>query len=53
MFIPKAIYYEARVRMSMNPQEIINKVESGTSRLDNRIKAMKKYFPNVEILYIV
>ena len=30
------------VRMSMNPQEIINKVEFGTSRLDNRIKAINK-----------
>lgn len=30
------------VRMSMNPQEIINRVEFGTSRLDNRIKAINK-----------
>lgn len=30
------------VRMSMNPQEIINKVEFGTSRLDGRIKAINK-----------
>ena len=30
------------VRMSMNPQEIINKVEFGTSRLENRIKAINK-----------
>jgi len=30
------------VRMSINPQEIINRVEFGTSRLDNRIKAINK-----------
>ena len=30
------------VRMSMNPKEIINRVEFGTSRLDNRIKAINK-----------
>ena len=30
------------VRMSMNPEEIINKVEFGTSRLNNRIKAINK-----------
>ena len=30
------------VRMSVNPDEIINKVEFGTSRLDNRIEAINK-----------
>ena len=30
------------VRMSMNPEEIINKVEFGTSRLNNRIEAINK-----------
>jgi len=30
------------VRMSMNPDEIINKVEFGTSRLKNRIEAINK-----------
>ena len=30
------------VRMSMNPEEIINKVEFGTSRLEQRIKAINK-----------
>ncbi len=30
------------VRMSMNPEDIINKVEFGTSRLDNRIEAINK-----------
>lgn len=30
------------VRMSVNPEEIINKVEFGTSRLDGRIKAINK-----------
>ncbi len=30
------------VRMSVNPQEIINKVEFGTSRLDSRINAINK-----------
>lgn len=30
------------VRVSMNPQEIINKVEFGTSRLEGRIKAINK-----------
>ena len=32
------------IRMSLNPQEIITKVEIGTSNLKNRIKAMKKLF---------
>lgn len=30
------------VRMSMNPEEIINRVEFGTSRLNERIKAINK-----------
>ena len=30
------------VRMSVNPEEIINKVEFGTSRLDGRIKAINQ-----------
>ena len=30
------------IRMSVNPEEIINKVEFGTSRLKNRIKAINK-----------
>ena len=30
------------VRMSLNPEEIINKVEFGTSRLNNRINAINK-----------
>lgn len=30
------------VRMSMNPEEIINRVEFGTSRLNNRIEAINK-----------
>lgn len=30
------------VRMSVNPEEIINKVEFGTSRLENRVKAINK-----------
>ena len=30
------------VRMSLNPAEIINKVEFGTSRLENRIEAINK-----------
>ncbi|MGN1270873.1 MAG: SPL family radical SAM protein [Clostridia bacterium] len=30
------------IRMSMNPEEIINKVEFGTSRLNNRIEAINK-----------
>ena len=30
------------VRMSLNPEELINRVEFGTSRLKNRIKAIKK-----------
>lgn len=30
------------VRMSLNPKEIIDKVEFGTSRLDERIKALNK-----------
>ena len=30
------------VRMSVNPDEIINKIEFGTSRLDNRINAINK-----------
>ena len=30
------------IRMSMNPEEIINKVEFGTSRLKNRIEAINK-----------
>ncbi len=30
------------VRMSLNPEEIINKVEFGTSRLKNRIQAINK-----------
>ena len=30
------------VRMSVNPEEIINKVEFGTSKLDNRIEAINK-----------
>ncbi|MDO5557587.1 MAG: spore photoproduct lyase [Clostridia bacterium] len=30
------------IRMSVNPQEIIKKVEFGTSSLDNRIKAINK-----------
>ena len=30
------------IRMSVNPEEIINKVEFGTSRLDGRIKAINK-----------
>lgn len=30
------------VRMSLNPEEIINKVEFGTSRLKNRIEAINK-----------
>lgn len=30
------------IRMSMNPQEVINKVEFGTSRLDGRIQAINK-----------
>lgn len=30
------------IRMSMNPEEIINKVEFGTSRLNNRIRAINK-----------
>ena len=38
------------IRMSLNPEEIINKVEFGTSRLDNRIKAINKL---IEAGYIV
>lgn len=38
------------VRMSLNPEEIINKVEFGTSRLDDRIKAINKL---IEAGYIV
>lgn len=30
------------IRMSVNPEDIINKVEFGTSRLDGRIKAINK-----------
>ena len=30
------------IRMSMNPEEIINRVEFGTSRLEERIKAINK-----------
>lgn len=30
------------IRMSINPEEIINKVEFGTSRLDRRIEALNK-----------
>ncbi len=30
------------IRMSVNPKEIINKVEFGTSRLENRVKAVNK-----------
>lgn len=30
------------IRMSVNPQEVINKVEFGTSRLKNRIEAINK-----------
>ena len=30
------------IRMSMNPEEIINRVELGTSRLENRIEAINK-----------
>ena len=30
------------VRMSLNPAELINKIEFGTSRLDNRIDALNK-----------
>ena len=30
------------VRMSVNPEEIINKVEFGTSRLENRVNAINK-----------
>ncbi len=30
------------VRMSVNPEEIINKVEFGTSRLKGRIEAINK-----------
>lgn len=30
------------VRMSLNPEEIINKIEFGTSRLNNRIQAINK-----------
>lgn len=30
------------IRMSMNPEEIINKVEFGTSRLKNRVEAINK-----------
>ena len=30
------------IRMSVNPEEIINRVEFGTSRLDGRIKAINK-----------
>lgn len=30
------------IRMSVNPDEIINKIEFGTSKLDNRIKAINK-----------
>lgn len=30
------------VRMSVNPQEIISKIELGTSRLDNRLEAINK-----------
>mgnify|MGYP000207101421 CR=1 FL=1 len=30
------------IRMSVNPEEIINRVELGTSRLENRIKAINK-----------
>ncbi len=30
------------VRMSVNPEEIINKVEFGTSRLNSRIEAINK-----------
>jgi len=30
------------IRMSVNPQEIISKIELGTSRLDNRIEAINK-----------
>ena len=38
-------------RMSVNPEEIINKVEFGTSRLRGRIEAINKYVykgPNVQ-----
>ena len=38
------------VRMSVNPEEIINKVEFGTSRLNGRIEAINKL---VEAGYIV
>ena len=33
------------VRMSLNPEEIINKIEFGTSRLNNRIQAINKMVP--------
>lgn len=38
------------VRMSVNPEEIINKIEFGTSRLKGRIEAINKL---VEAIYIV
>ena len=38
------------VRMSVNPEEIINKIEFGTSRLNGRIKAINKL---IEAGYIV
>ena len=38
------------IRMSLNPEEIINKVEFGTSRLQNRIEAINKL---VEAGYVV
>lgn len=32
------------IRMSLNPEEVINKVEFGTSRLKDRIEAIKKVY---------
>ncbi len=32
------------IRMSLNPEEVINKIEFGTSRLDERITAIKKLY---------